>query len=142
MFSHIQRLIVPSSQFLLGSQLISHCLIDTRATTRSFDVGCIETPHVGFVHGYSVLVRVFLWGSQYSFILYLGVIEFVLVMSTTHFDEVVLASGDFGRILFGFAVVPGSIGEVALFVEGTGFVVGELVIPHNKIMIRLYVREG
>ena len=88
------------------------------------------------------MVRIFLWGGQYSFLLYLRVIEFVLVMSTTHLDEVVLAGGDLRRVLFGFAVVPGSIGEVALFVKGTGFVVGELVIPHNKIMIRLDGVEG
>ena len=44
-------------------------------------------------------------------------------MLPTTIGKVLLACGDFGGELLGFAVVPGSIGKVALLVEGAPFVV-------------------
>lgn len=61
-------------------------------------------------------------------------IEPPLVMLATRIGEVLLACGNFGGVLFGFAIVPGAVWEVALTVEGAGFVVGELIVVHNKIM--------
>jgi hypothetical protein len=61
-------------------------------------------------------------------------VELTLVVLAARVGEVLLTRGYFGGILFGLAIVPGAIWEVALTVEGIGFVVGELIVVHNKIM--------
>jgi hypothetical protein len=63
------------------------------------------------------------------------VIEALVVVSTASLEgEVILAGGYLRGELFGFAVEPGDVGEEVLFIEGAGFVVGELVVSHNKII--------
>jgi hypothetical protein len=69
-----------------------------------------------------------------TFTLNLGVIEFVIKMLASIIIEVFLASGYFRREVLGLTIIPGSIWQVILLVEGTGLVVGELVISHNKFI--------
>jgi hypothetical protein len=50
------------------------------------------------------------------------------------FGEVLLAGGYFGGVLFGLGVGLGCVWEVALFVEGVGTVVAELIIVHDETL--------
>ena len=61
-------------------------------------------------------------------------VEFLSIVFATHLGEVVLTRGNLRGELFGLTVVPGSIGQVALLEEGTGLVICELVVLHNKFM--------
>ena len=57
--AHIQRLIVLSGQFLLGSEFVPDCLVDPGSAASPLDVGGVQTPHIGFVMGNGVLEGVF-----------------------------------------------------------------------------------
>lgn len=63
--------------------LVLDGLVDTSIAGGSFDVDGIETPHVGLVQSYPVFEGISFWTPQYIFLLYLGVIEFALIMLAT-----------------------------------------------------------
>ena len=129
-------MIVPSSQFFLSSQLILNSLIDSGSTSSSFDVSRIQISHVGLVHGYSVLIRILLWTFKDSSFLYLGVIELILIMFSSRVGEVLLSCWNFRWKLFRFTIIPCTIWKISLTIERTSFMIGKLVVVHNKIMQR------
>ena len=141
MLTHIQRLIVFSCQFLLSSKFVPHCLIYSCSASCAFDVGCIETAHIGFIIGDCVLERVFLWACENLVVLNFRVVEFIFIVLTSYFCKVVLTCRYLWGKFFRFSVEPCSIREVALFIEGTGFVVGKLVVLHNKFMKGLIIEK-
>ena len=139
MFPHIQRLMMFPGEFFLSSQFIANCFVDSGSTASSLDICGIKIPHIGLLECYSILTRIFLRTFQHPRLFYFRMIELILIMFSSWICEVFLSRGYFRRILFRFAVVPGSIRQVALFVEWTCFVVGQLVVVHNKIMKRYSV---
>ena len=61
-------------------------------------------------------------------------IKFATKMLSTVFCEVILPRRDFRGEFLGFAIVPSSVWQKILLVEGTCLVISELVIIHNKFM--------
>lgn len=57
----IQRLVVPPRQFLLRPEFILDGLVDSRPTCCSFDVDCVQVPHVSLIQGDPILEGVSLW---------------------------------------------------------------------------------
>ena len=92
--AHVQGLIVFSRQLLLGSEFVPHCLVDPGSTAGPFDIGCVQTPHIGFVVGDCVLEGVFLRTGENTVVLYFRMVEFLSIVFTTHFSEVVLTGGN------------------------------------------------
>lgn len=62
-------------------------------------------------------------------------VESLIKMLAAIIGKVVLAGWDLRWELLWFAVIPCTIREVVLFVEGTGLVISELVISHNKFIV-------
>lgn len=60
--------------------LVLYGLVDLGIAAGSLNVDGVETTHVGLLHGDPVLEGETLWTLQDGFILYLGVVEFVLVV--------------------------------------------------------------
>lgn len=81
----------------------------------------------------AVLIWVLFRTGKYSCSFDFRVVEACVIVPSSDLSEVVLARGYFRGELFRFAVEPGDVWHVPLFVKGTGFVVGELVVSHNKI---------
>ena len=92
--THIQGLIVFSRQLLLGSEFISDCLVDPGSTASPFDIGGIQTSHIGFVVGNCVLEGVFFRTGENTVVLYFRMVKFLSIVLTTHFSEVVLTGGN------------------------------------------------
>ena len=122
-FPHIQTHIVLPGQILLRPQFIPNSLVDSGSATRPLDISRVQTAHIGLVHSDSVLKGIFLWTGQYLLVLDLVLVPGAVV-TTTRVHEILLTSWDLGWIFLWFAIVPGSIWEITLFVERTGFVVG------------------
>ena len=92
--AHVQGLIVFSRQFLLGSEFVSDCLVDPGSTASPFDIGGIQTSHIGFVVGNCVLEGVFFRTGENTVVLYFRMVKFLSIVLTTHFSEVVLTGGN------------------------------------------------
>lgn len=53
--THVERLVVLAGEFFLGPKFVADGLVDPGAAACAFDIGGVETAHVGLVEGDAVL---------------------------------------------------------------------------------------
>ena len=134
--SHVQRLIVPPRQFLLRLEFVLDRLVHPCAAGCALNIDRIQVPHIGLILRNPILKGIPLRRLQYACGGDFRVIEASIEVLASAVDEVLLASGYLRGEILGLAVVPSAIRQVVLFVEGTGLVIAELVVPHNKFINR------
>lgn len=132
--AHVEGLVVAAGEFLLRLELVLDGLVHPGAARRALDVDGVEVAAVGLVERDAVLEGVAFGRLQDALGGDFGVVEVAGEVLAAAVGEVVLPRGDLGREVLGLAVEPGAVGQVVLLVEGTGLVVGELVISHIKFI--------
>ena len=122
-FVQFNRLVVPAAQLISSFEFIFYWLVNASVAWSPFDVDCLQATHVSFIHGYTVLKRVFLWAFEYFFVLDLGMIEPSCEVFAAVIGEEIFSWGYFWRVGLCLAIEPCSVREKVLFVERIGVVI-------------------
>lgn len=110
MLTHIQRLVIPPSKFLLRFEFILDGLIHPGATWCSLNVDSIQIAHIGLVKCYPILKGVAFWRFQDAFSCNLWMIKMIREMLSPIINEVLLPCRDFRRKVLRFTIIPSPIG--------------------------------